>query len=111
MTPHQLVEAIRLANKLFAQNLSNRLVEELAPFGKAEEYRALQGTDAVGDFAASILGAKRLTRILTKSKTRYRARRSTKREKGGLCAALNDFKLRFRFDPQTSYRRLYRYLS
>jgi hypothetical protein len=58
------VEALCLVNQLYESELLNRLIVELAPLGKLEEYVAKRGTDAGGDFIVEVLGKKRALQIL-----------------------------------------------
>ncbi len=63
-TALQTLEVLCLANQLYASELLNRLIVELAPLGKLDEYVELRGTDAGGDFIVEVLGKARALQIL-----------------------------------------------
>jgi hypothetical protein len=58
------VQVICLANKLYQMELTNRLIVELAPFGKIEEYARVAGTDAAIDLIVQTLGKPRCAALL-----------------------------------------------
>jgi hypothetical protein len=63
-TPLDALEALCLANQLYDSELLNRLLVELAPFGKAEEYAEKRGTDAGTDLVVQCLGPDRMKVVL-----------------------------------------------
>lgn len=63
-TAADAVEVLCLANALFESELLNRLIVELAPHGKLEEYVEKRGTDEGGDFIVEVLGKENALRIL-----------------------------------------------
>lgn len=58
------LEVLCLANELYESELLNRLIVELAPYGKVEEYAKKCGTDEEADFIVEVLGKDRALRIL-----------------------------------------------
>ena len=58
------LEALCLVNQLYESELLNRLILELAPYGKLEEYLEKSGTNAAGDFIVEVLGEKKALEIL-----------------------------------------------
>jgi hypothetical protein len=63
-TAADALEVLCLANALFESELLNRLIVELAPYGKVKEYAAKRGTDEGADFIVEVLGKDRALRIL-----------------------------------------------
>jgi hypothetical protein len=63
-TATDALEVMCLANALFESELLNRLIVELAPYGKVEEYAAKRGTEEGGDFIVEVLGKEKALRIL-----------------------------------------------
>lgn len=58
------LEVLCLANELYESELLNRLIVELAPYGRVEEYAEKCGTDEEADFIVEVLGKDRALRIL-----------------------------------------------
>jgi hypothetical protein len=51
-------------NELYESELLNRLIVELAPYGKVEEYAKKHGTDEGANLIVEVLGKDRALRIL-----------------------------------------------
>jgi hypothetical protein len=63
-TATDALEVLCLANELYESELLNRLIAELAPYGKVEEYAEKRGTDEGTDLIVEVLGKDRALRIL-----------------------------------------------
>jgi hypothetical protein len=63
-TATDTIEVLCLANELYESELVNRLIVELAPHGKVNEYAEKHGTDEAGDFVVEVLGKEKALRIL-----------------------------------------------
>jgi hypothetical protein len=63
-TATDALEVLCLANELYESELLNRLIVELAPYGKVEEYAAKRGTDEAGDLIVEVLGKEKALSIL-----------------------------------------------
>jgi len=63
-TATDALEVLCLANELFESELLNRLIVELAPYGKVEEYAEKHGTDEGTDLIVGVLGKEKALRIL-----------------------------------------------
>ncbi len=63
-TATDALEVLCLANQLYESELLNRLIVELTPYGKVEEYAEKHNTDEAGDFIVEVLGKERALVIL-----------------------------------------------
>jgi hypothetical protein len=63
-TATDALEVLCLANELYKSELLNRLIVELAPLGKLDEYIEKRGTDAGGRLYRRSVGKNRALRIL-----------------------------------------------
>jgi hypothetical protein len=63
-TATDALEVLCLANELYESELLNRLIVELAPLGKLEEYIEKRATGEGGEFIVEVLGKKKTFRIL-----------------------------------------------
>jgi hypothetical protein len=63
-TALEVLEILCLANQLYANLLTKRMLMELEPFGKAEEYLEKRSSEEIGEFVVGVLGKKRTVQIL-----------------------------------------------
>jgi hypothetical protein len=63
-TAADALEVLCLANALFESELLNRLMVELAPYGKLDEYAEKRGTAEGANLIVEVLGKERALRIL-----------------------------------------------
>ena len=63
-TATDALEVLCLANELYESELLNRLIVELAAYGKVEEYAEKRGTDEGADLIVEVLGKDKALRIL-----------------------------------------------
>jgi hypothetical protein len=63
-TALEVLEILCLANVLYANLLTKRMLIELEPHGKAEEYLEKRSSEEIGDFVVGVLGKRKVFRIL-----------------------------------------------